>query len=489
MGHGISFYENPTALVAPVECDAATQVVIGRAPINLLDNPEGAVNVPLLCNSFAEAVQKCGYSEDFDNFEINQSIFETFKNFNVAPIIFINVLDPTKDAHITKVQAKEFTIEDGKIKLNEQGILLKSIVVQSIVEDGEPTVYKVEEDYVTAFDDDGKVVIALAEGDTFKGVTKLSVKYNKLNPSGVTASDIVGGYNATTNKYKGIELLSQIFPVLNKVPSLVTAPGFSSDPIVYSALKAKTKGLNGVFKNINICDVPTDECKTYDSVNAWKNQNSFTDTHTYLGWPMVKHGDKKVYASVHASAQLAQTIADEPNGVPYISPSNNDAGITGTCLKDGTEVYLDQLQANTLNDCGVFTYLNWQGWKLWGNNMACYPSNSDPKDRFISSRNVFNWWGNTFILTHFPQVDKPMNRRNIDRILTTENIRANGFVANEEIAAARMEFVETNNPATDIIGGKIKFKQYLTPYPPMQEIINEAEYDVDALMEALFGGN
>lgn len=486
MGHGINIIENETSLKAPVYSDAACQIVVGKAPINLLSNPAGAVNTPILVTSFAEAVEKVGYCTDFDNYELCQSMFMSFKNFTVAPIIFINVLDPSNAEHITVVAAANKTVTSGKVLLTDKGILLSTLTVKKT---DDSVTYVAGTDYIATFDDAGEVSVSILSTGAASAATSLKIGYTKLKPSGVTTSDIIGGYNATTGVYKGIEAVEQVFPRLGKTGGILIAPGFSQEPTVMSALKAKSKSINGVFRVINICDVDTDDCKTYTDCNSWKNTNSYTDKFTYLGWPMVKVGTYKFYASAQMAAQLAQTIADEKSGVPYISPSNNDAGITGCCLKDGTEVFLTQAQANVLNEVGIFTYINWQGWKAWGNRMACYPTNSDPKDCFITSRNMFNWWGNTFILTHFPEVDKPMKRKNIDRIVDVENIRANGFVANDEIAAAKMVCIKDENPETSLIAGKITLHQSLTPFPPMEDITNILEYDVAALTNALFGGN
>ena len=48
---------------------------------------------------------------------------------------------------------------------------------------------------------------------------------------------------------------------------------------------------------------------------------------------------------------------------------------------------------------------------------------------------------------------------------------------------------ESDNPETNLIGGKIVLRQSLTPYPPMSEIVNKLEYDVATLKKALFGNN
>ena len=79
--------------------------------------------------------------------------------------------------------------------------------------------------------------------------------------------------------------------------------------------------------------------------------------------------------------------------MPSISPSNKLLGVTGTCLADGTEVNLDQDQANVVNSYGVATALNMNGWKLWGNYTGAYPSSTDPKDIWFPVRRMFNWQG------------------------------------------------------------------------------------------------
>ena len=174
--------------------------------------------------------------------------------------------------------------------------------------------------------------------------------------------------------------------------------------------------------------------------------------------------------------------------VPNLSPSNKLIGITGLCLEDGTEVTLDQPQANLLNGQGIITAINDSRWKSWGNNTACYPANTDPKDRWFCCRRFFSWWGNSFILTYKQKVDEPGNYRLIESIVDSENIRGNSYVSQGKCAGARIEFSEDENPVTDILNGKIQFHQYLAPYVPAEDILNILEFDPDMLSAALNGG-
>lgn len=66
--HGIFIYEEATALTIPKESSAGLQVVIGTAPVNMLENPDAAVNTPILALSSTEAQANLGYSMNFKEF-------------------------------------------------------------------------------------------------------------------------------------------------------------------------------------------------------------------------------------------------------------------------------------------------------------------------------------------------------------------------------------------------------------------------------------
>ena len=162
--------------------------------------------------------------------------------------------------------------------------------------------------------------------------------------------------------------------------------------------------------------------------------------------------------------------------------------ITATVLADGTEVILDQQQANdVLNANGVITAINFSGFRLWGNNTAAYPATSDPKDRWLSVRRFFDWDGNNFIRTYFQEVDKPGNKRLIRKIVDSQNVIGNGYVARDYCAGYRLEFLDDENPATNLLNGHLTTHTYLAPYIPAEYIENIREYDVEALENA-FGG-
>ncbi len=480
--HGIEVTETPTNVVTPKESTAGLQVVFGTAPVNLAADPYNATNQIMIAYSFKEAVQKVGYCDDFENYTLCQAIDYTFRVKNVGPIVLINVLDPKKH---TKVNAeKVFNVANGMTTVDIKGILMDKLVVKDATA---TTTYKLNEDYVATFDDNGYVVISLVEDGAAAEATKLSVTSTSIDPTLVTVSDIIGGVDITNQKETGLELIRQVFPKLGLTAGLISAPGWSHDPSVSAVMEAKCENINGLFKAMCLIDIDTTVATTYDKVKEQKELMGVSSPHTIACWPLVRVGTKKYFYSAAMSAITADMDADNKD-IPYHSPSNKDAGITGTILADGTEVSLDMEQANHVNSFGVVTAINMNGWKTWGNYTAAFPFSTDVKDIWICVRRMLTWWENSFILTFFNKVDDLANTRLIKNITDTENIRGNSYTAQNTIAGLGISFREEDNPITDILAGKIKFKTYYAFYTPAQDIENDFEFDPTILQNALFGG-
>ena len=133
--HGVRVLEKPTSAVAPILGTAGLQVVFGTAPINLAANPYGVTNVPVLCYTWDEAVTKLGYSDDYEKYTLCASMYASFQLFQVAPVIFINVLDPA--VHKKANQAQDVTVESLQATVQVAGILPASVDVKMVTGSGE----------------------------------------------------------------------------------------------------------------------------------------------------------------------------------------------------------------------------------------------------------------------------------------------------------------------------------------------------------------
>ncbi len=482
--HGVRVLENSTSLTTPIVSTAALQVVVGISPVNLAEKPYESTNVVKLAYSFSEAAAAVGYSNNLKDYNLNQSINATFKQFAVAPIVLINVLDPTK--HKEAIAKETCIVDTLQATVKIEGILLDTLVV----ENGETTL-QADIDYVTSFDTEGYVVITLLESGAAKEATSLSVSADKIDPSKVTINDIIGGYNVSTGKESGLELIRQVYPLFGITPGLISSPGYSKNPSVAAVMAAKCLNINGLFTCECIVDLDStkDGATKYTDVKTVKEKSGLVSCHVEPVWPKVKIGDEVYYYSAIYSALIAYVDANNDD-VPNLSASNKAIPITGLCLDDdeNSEIVIDQNQGNLVNSFGVVTAINFNGFRSWGNNSAAYPAITDPKDRWFCCRRFFSWWGNSFILSYFQKVDDPSNTRLIEAICDAENIRGNSYVAQGKCAGARITYNEDENPITQILDGKIQFKQYLAPYTPAEDILNILEFDPTLLEAALSGG-
>jgi phage tail sheath protein FI len=343
-------------------------------------------------------------------------------------------------------------------------------------------------DYVAAFDDGGYVVITRTNAGKIPiNQDSLQVGYNKLDPSLVDSDDIIGGVDINTGAYEGLELVNQVFPLFRLVPGQVLAPGWSHDPAVAAVMVAKASNINGHFKCMALTDIPTDVANNYTEVAKWKNDNNFTAARQVDCWPKVKLGNEIFYLSTQLAGVVCRTDGENED-IHYVSPSNKSLQANGAVLEDGTEVALGPDQAAYLNSQGVITALNFiGGWKAWGNLTGVYPTVTDPKDAFFPIRRMFDWIGNTLVQTFWQKVDFPVNRRLIETIIDSANIWLNGLSARQFILGGRVEFLQEENPTTDLMDGIIKFHVYITPPGPAREIDFILEYDPKYL-ETLFAG-
>lgn len=478
--HGVYVTEQPTGVVAPVQSTAGLQVVIGTAPINRASDPYHCTNTPMLANTLKGATAAVGYSNDYDKYTICQSMGACFKVMGVAPVILINVLDPNK--HKKDMAETTVQVNSGVATVEQKDILLDKLVVKSA-----STTLTAGTDYTAAFDDDGYVTIAIIPGGKAASATSLTVSGVQIDPDAVTAADIVGGVNAKGVE-TGMEVIRQIYPALNMTPGILLAPGWSENATVAAGLQAKTGNINGVFRAVCIVDIDSSAtgATTYTEVKQQKEKQAVTSPNCYPVWLYAKVGDTRYAGSAMAAALTVAT--DAANGdIPHVSPSNKMLAISAACLKDGTEVLLDQEQANVVNSFGVATWLNMNGFRLWGNNTACYPGNTDPKDRWFSVRRFMSWDDNTFIQTYFQKVDDPLNKRLIEALVDSENVRGNSFVSRGICARHEIQYIESENPTTSLLNGCITFHKYLSPFNPTEDIEELVEFDPNAISDALGG--
>ena len=234
--HGVYVSEVPTSILPPVQVNAGIPMIIGTAPVNMTDPTN--VNKPKLCYSYEEAVKEFGFvpaEEDSSglkkfNYSICELIYSAFSLYRVAPIIVVNVLDPTTHKKNCTTSSVQFDAKTGIAKIAETGVLPNTLVLKA----GEKTLTK-DTDFVVSFDTDGTMILSSLknqDGDFLcSSDSPYALTASKLDPSAVDADDIIGGVDISGNK-SGLELVDDVFPLFRVVPGTLIAPGFSSSPSV-----------------------------------------------------------------------------------------------------------------------------------------------------------------------------------------------------------------------------------------------------------------
>ena len=468
--HGVFVSQQATSVSTPVLADSGIPFAIGTAPVQSAAAP-GKAGIPVLCTSWDEAVEQLGYSDDWETYSLCEVMYSHFKLFASQPLILYNLLEPAEMDE--EVAAQDYPVDDHQVALPLEAIA-SSIVVQVPGEEPEsPTALVEGTDYAVRYnsDDNACIVELLGDSTSYEAET-LNIAYSKVDGSGIEAADVA----------MAVDAVDLCMTELGVIPDLLIAPGWSGDTEVAAVMAAKAPKINGLFEGKTLIDIDSNTNRRYTEAVAVKTRNNFVDKAEVVCWPCVKLGERMYHLSTQFSGLMAEVDTGN-SGIPYESPSNKNLQMDSLCLEDGTEVNLTWEQANILNSNGICTALNFMssGWVAWGNYTACYPSNTDVKDYFIPVSRMFAWVGNTVIRTTWSKLDKPMIPRLADNIQNTFNIWLNGLTGSQYILGGRIEFLEEENPATDLMAGIMRFHIYITPPSPAQEIDFILEYDVDYL--------
>ena len=481
--HGFIINEAATSVTAPLTATAGLQVVVGTAPVNMLDDPAAAVNTPMIVRSYKEAVEAAGYSDDFEDYTICEAVNASFQVMNVGPLVLINVLDPAK--HTTAVEETAVQVNDGVAEVDVTGLLLAKLVVKK-----EATELTADVDYAATFNDDGTVSIALIEGGAGDGATQLLVSGTKLDPSKVTADDIVGGVSISTGAETGLEVVRQVYPKIGYVPASCWHPVSRGTPT--SARRCRpSAAASTACSTASASWTSTAPQKGRSSTRTWRPRRSPrrpTSREAYGLWPYCKVGDV-VYSGSSMAAAVTVYNDTQYGDVPNASPSNVTAPHPPPpAWRTAPRVLIDQEQGNVLNENGIATWVRAQSrFVLWGNETCAYPSTTDPKDMFLCIRRFFNYTAANFVLNNQQKLDKPMNRRLLDSIIDSENMRGQVYVSTGVCASYELILDPDRNTDAELVAGHIYFYQYCTPFPPMKLVTNTMEYQAGALATALLG--
>ena len=104
-----------------------------------------------------------------------------------------------------------------------------------------------------------------------------------------------------------------------------------------------------------------------------------------------------------------------------------------------------------LNEQGVATFIRSGDFVVWGNETCCYPKNTDPKDAFLCVRRFFNHSWTSFVLDNMSKLDKPMNKKRLQSIIDSENMKGSVYVSTEVCASYSMKADPDRNTTAELV--------------------------------------
>lgn len=450
---------------------------IGTAPVNLVRGyaERNLVNMPIKVANMSDAQSLLGYSEKWEDFTLCEAFAAHFDNTvgNVGPIYVVNVLDP--DTHkAAEKTTKELSFSNLRAEFASSDIILDTF---AIADKAEGVDYSLEYNFAK-----GTVVVKLLKEDAAASIT---CSYNTVDASKVEAADIIG-QTTEEGEYTGLFAMSLLYQYHNAVLSLLAAPGWSHIPEVYRAMVSTVQKLNGHWDGFVNADIPLKdedgtEINTLAKAIAWKEAHGYTSERSKVYWPRVKDGSGRVF-HLSTAGQVTMLRVDLNNdGVPYETPSNKEIMATAQWFgEESKSKGFDQNTANKLNEKGITTACFWCGkWVIWGPHTAAYVYNGGTDARAIFDVNLrmLMYITNSFQLDHGTEIDSPLTPQDRDTILNAEREKLDTLAGiGALIGTPTIEFVESANPASDMMNGDFVWDCSATPTPPFKSGTTRVSY-------------
>ncbi|MGD0178757.1 MAG: hypothetical protein ABSC15_03000 [Terriglobales bacterium] len=452
------------------------------------------VNQLVLCEDPGDFTTQLGLSSQFGPgvtpaYGLAEIYDACFVEENVGPIVVVNVWDPYSMS--TLVTQAALTINaQSEIPITGE-VILASLNVKGVSN----TQYVQGVDYTFAYNDETLQtgIITVLPTSAMLAEGSVTVKFNTPALADVTWEDIVGAVE-TNGQYTGLELLDQVFDTFSIDPMSVLTPGFSHLPQVAAAKLARCLNIqNGRKQAISYDDIDHNAVTQYSQIEAWKSSNNYESSSQIVSWPNGTLGNVKFYHGSTIEAVIDAVTDAQFGNIPYAVPSNKEAFITGTILKAGVPIRVSQTQADYIEELGVVTFLNSQGWKTLGDYTAGYDSgteaSNDPAQFWISLKRSFVWLGNTLSNFLAGEIDLPGNNRSLSTIENSLQQYLNTFIQVGAAWTARCQFNADENPAANILNGVYTF-HILISWPTAIRTLNLLmEYDVAGLTASIASVN
>ncbi|EHK2735659.1 phage tail sheath subtilisin-like domain-containing protein [Salmonella enterica] len=468
--HGVNSREKLGGPRPVKQVKSAVIGLVGTAPL-------GPVNTHTLINSETAAAQ---YGQELPGFTIPQAL-RAIADHGVMSVVVINVLNPA--VHISRVADEVITPEGG-------GKLAHGMVSDVVVKSNTgATTYTVGKDY--SLDAQAGVITRLSDGGIM-ATDQVKVSYAWLDPSKVTAADIIGSVSASGRR-GGILALDDVFSDLGFDSKILIAPAYCTQTSVTMALGVMADKLDAVAYVDAPVGCSVQQVLAGRGPKGTINFNTSSDR-IRLCYPHLKvydpvtNADRLEPLSVRAAALRARVDLDEGY---WVSSSNHEIkGVTGMERPISARIDDATCEANLLNEAGVTTVFNsfGTGIRLWGNRNAAFPTSTHITS-FENVRRTADIFNESLRLTSLQYVDQPMSDALIDNILGTAENYARTMLGDGALLGFKVWYDKARNTRSELGSGHVRISYKITPSIPMEWLTYEAEITDEYVMNLKSGGS
>lgn len=437
-------------------------IYVGTAPTHTIAGGATNLNKPVLVSSFAGAAKRLGYSEDWASYTLCEAMYVHFNLKGVGPLIFIPVLDAQKCKAGDTPTPVSATPANGRVVIsNAERIILDSVAVTGKT----PGVdYTIQYDYKTK-----RIQIAQIRIGSL-GTEPLTVTYDTVDVSKVTAEDIIGLTDGE-GQNTGIHAVLDVYQRTGCIPSQVLCPGYSDIPEVHDAMADISIKANGHWDMSIYTDIPIlgagNTQMTMAGAVTWKAANGYTRENEKTFFPMIRGKDGRLYHLSVLACANKQKLDVAAAGVPYQSASNTEIAITESLYfgEDASNLCIDDQVVNEkLCQHGITSAAFVGGrWVIWGPHAAAYIYQADeddgalPESLFDTNLMMVQYLTNDFQHRRALDIDKPLSMNRLQQIACEEQARLDSLVSAYKLTNARVYLMASEDDQSDMAKGDYKF--------------------------------
>lgn len=461
--HGVETIEIETGPRPVKAVKSAVIALIGTAPC-------GPVNKPTLCLSESDAAQ---FGSTQANFTIPQAL-KAIYDHGAGTVVVINVLDPVKHGLHVANETITFNSAD-KAKLAHPGV--SSVILRPSTNS---TTYKNTSYNVNAADG-----VITRTGTEIPAGAKVYATYTYVDPTKVTAADIIGAVN-TAGDRTGMKLLQDTYNLYGFYAKILLAPVFCTQKSVTTELIAQAEKLGA----ITYIDAPIGT--TFQQVLAGRGSQGAINFNTSsdrarLCYPHVKVYDgitnQEVLEPLSSRAAGLRAKVDLEKGFWWSNSNQEIQGITGIERSLSAMIDAPQSEVNQLNENGITTIFNsyGSGLRLWGNRTAAWPTVTHMRN-FENARRTGDVINESIRYFSQQYIDMPINQALIDALTESVNTWGRKLIADGALLGFECWYDPARNSPTELSAGHLLLSYKFTPPPPLERLTFETEITSEYLV-------